>query len=135
MTAAGQAARAEPDGYTVLFVFGSFEISPTLSKISCDPRRDFSAVTLAVTMPTVLVVNPVVPAQSVQVRIESDHVFGEEPARVCSCARMVALPCSLGRGGGVSKSAKVVLERPTCEPNGSPILHERIAFADTRQRA
>ena len=39
---AGQAARAAPDGYTVLFVFGSFEISPILSKISCDPRRDFA---------------------------------------------------------------------------------------------
>ena len=60
---AGQAARAAPDGHTVLFVFGSFEISP-LSKISCDPRRDFAPVTLAVTTPTVLVVNPVVTAQS-----------------------------------------------------------------------
>jgi tripartite-type tricarboxylate transporter receptor subunit TctC len=61
---AGQAARAAPDGHTVLCVFGSFEISPTLSKISCDPRRDFAPVTLAVTTPTVLVVNPVVTAQS-----------------------------------------------------------------------
>ena len=61
---AGQAARAAPDGHTVLFVFGAFEISPTLSKISCDPRRDFAPVTLAVTTPTVLVVNPVVTAQS-----------------------------------------------------------------------
>ena len=48
-----------------VFVFRSFVISPTLSKISCDPRRDFAPVTLAVTTPTVPVVNPVVPAQSV----------------------------------------------------------------------
>ena len=62
---AGQAARAAPGGYTVLVVFRSFVTSPTLSKISCDPRRDFATVTLAVTTPTVPVVNPVVPAQSV----------------------------------------------------------------------
>ena len=66
-----QAARAAPDGYTVLFVFGSFVISPSLfAKPSVDPQKDFAPVTLAVTTPTVLVVNPSVPAQTVQELIE-----------------------------------------------------------------
>jgi tripartite-type tricarboxylate transporter receptor subunit TctC len=66
-----QAARAAPDGYTVLFVFGSFVISPSLfAKPSIDPQKDFAPVTLAVTTPTVLVVNPSVPALTVQELIE-----------------------------------------------------------------
>ena len=62
---AGQAARATPDGYTVLFAFGSFVVNPsTYPKIPYDPQKDFAPVTLAVVTPTVLVVNPMVPAAS-----------------------------------------------------------------------
>ena len=65
------AARAAPDGYTILFVFGSFVISPSLfAKPGFDPQRDFAPITLAVTTPTVLVVNPSVPAQTVGELIE-----------------------------------------------------------------
>ena len=65
------AAKAAPDGYTVLFVFGSFVISPSLFiKPGFDPQRDFAPVTLAATTPTVLVVNPSVPAQTVGELIE-----------------------------------------------------------------
>jgi len=65
------AAKAAPDGYTVLFVFGSFVISPSLfAKPGVDPQKDFAPVTLAVTTPTVLVVNPSVPARTVQELIE-----------------------------------------------------------------
>jgi tripartite-type tricarboxylate transporter receptor subunit TctC len=64
---AGQAARARPDGYTVLFAFGSFVVNPsTYAKIPYDPQKDFAPVTLAVVAPTVLVVNPVVAATSVK---------------------------------------------------------------------
>ncbi len=65
------AAKAAPDGYTVLFVFASFVISPSLfAKPGFDPQRDFAPVTLAVTTPTVLVVNPSVPTQTVGELIE-----------------------------------------------------------------
>jgi tripartite-type tricarboxylate transporter receptor subunit TctC len=64
---AGQAARARPDGYTVLFAFGSFVVNPSIyAKISYDPQKDFEPVTLAVVAPTVLVVNPAVVATSVK---------------------------------------------------------------------
>jgi tripartite-type tricarboxylate transporter receptor subunit TctC len=70
---AAHAAKAAPDGYTILFVFGSFVISPSLfAKSGVDPRKDFAPVTLAVTTPTVLVVNPSVPARTVPELI--DHI-------------------------------------------------------------
>jgi tripartite-type tricarboxylate transporter receptor subunit TctC len=63
----GQAARAAPDGYTVLFAFSSHVVNPTLfDKIPYDPNKDFEPVTLAVVSTTVLTVNPSVPAKTVK---------------------------------------------------------------------
>src|SRR6202163_1186127 len=62
-----QAAKAAPDGYTLLFAFSSYVVNPTLfDKIPCDPDKDFDPVTLAVTSTTVLTVNPMVPATTVK---------------------------------------------------------------------
>ena len=62
----GQAARASPDGNTLLVVFSSYVVNPSLfAKIPYDPYKDFDPITLAVTSTTVLVVNPSVPASSV----------------------------------------------------------------------
>ncbi|MBO0712615.1 MAG: tripartite tricarboxylate transporter substrate binding protein [Acetobacteraceae bacterium] len=66
-TGTAQAAKAAPDGYTLLFAFSSYVVNPTLfGKIPYDPEKDFDAVTLAVTSTTVLTVNPSVPARSVK---------------------------------------------------------------------
>src|SRR6266566_6765363 len=63
----GQAARAAPDGYTLLFAFSSYVVNPTLfNKVPYDPDKDFDPVTLAVTSTTVLTVNPSVPATTVK---------------------------------------------------------------------
>ena len=63
----GQAARAAPDGYTVLFAFSSHVVNPTLfDKIPYDPNKDFEPVTLAVVSTNVLTVNPSVPAKTVR---------------------------------------------------------------------
>jgi tripartite-type tricarboxylate transporter receptor subunit TctC len=63
----GQAARAAPDGYTILFAFSSHVVNPTLfDKIPYDPYKDFEPVTLAVTSTAVLSVNPSVPAKTVK---------------------------------------------------------------------
>src|SRR5262245_50151859 len=49
----GQAARATPDGYTVLFAFGSFVVNPnTYAKVPYDPQKDFAPITLAVVATT-----------------------------------------------------------------------------------
>jgi tripartite-type tricarboxylate transporter receptor subunit TctC len=61
----GQAAKAAPDGHTLLFAFSSFVVNPTLfNKIPYDPYKDFDPVTLAVASTTVVTVHPSVPARS-----------------------------------------------------------------------
>jgi tripartite-type tricarboxylate transporter receptor subunit TctC len=63
----GQAARAAPDGYTLLFAFSSYVVNPTLfNKVPYDPYKDFAPVTLAVSSTTVVTVHPAVPAKSVR---------------------------------------------------------------------
>src|SRR6516225_9955790 len=63
----GQAARAAPDGHTVLITFSTHVVNPSLfAKIPYDPSKDFEPITLAVTSTTVLTVNPAVPAQTVK---------------------------------------------------------------------
>jgi tripartite-type tricarboxylate transporter receptor subunit TctC len=63
----GQAARAAPDGYTLLFAFSSYVVNPTLfAKIPYDPYNDFEPVTLAVVSTTVITVHPSVPAKTVK---------------------------------------------------------------------
>jgi tripartite-type tricarboxylate transporter receptor subunit TctC len=63
----GQAAKAVPDGYTVLTAFSSYVVNPSLfERVPYDPVRDFDPVALAVTSTTVLVVNPGLPARNVK---------------------------------------------------------------------
>jgi tripartite-type tricarboxylate transporter receptor subunit TctC len=67
--AAQAAARAAPDGYTVLFTPNSTHAANIhlFKKLGFDPVRDFSPVTTLVTLGFVLVVNPEqVPVQSVR---------------------------------------------------------------------
>jgi tripartite tricarboxylate transporter family receptor len=65
------AARAAPDGYTILVASSSFMINPGLyAKIPYDPYNDFDPVTEIATTPNVLVVHPSVPAKSVRELID-----------------------------------------------------------------
>jgi tripartite-type tricarboxylate transporter receptor subunit TctC len=59
-------AKSAPDGYTILFVSSSFTIAPNFQKLSFDPIKDFSPVSLVSSAPLLLVVNPKVPVNSVQ---------------------------------------------------------------------
>jgi len=66
-TAAGQVARAAPDGYTIHIISTGFMVNPSLyAKVPYDPIKDFAPVTLVAYSPNVVVVNPSVPAKSVQ---------------------------------------------------------------------
>ncbi|WP_423196063.1 MULTISPECIES: Bug family tripartite tricarboxylate transporter substrate binding protein [unclassified Cupriavidus] len=63
----GTVARATPDGYTMLTTEMSYAIAATLlPKLPFDPKKSFQMVTVAASMPHVLVVNPSVPARTVQ---------------------------------------------------------------------
>jgi tripartite-type tricarboxylate transporter receptor subunit TctC len=55
----GRAAKAVPDGSTILLVSSSYVVNPALfDKVPYDPTKDFDPVTLAVTTPMVLAVHP-----------------------------------------------------------------------------
>jgi len=63
--ASGQAARATPDGYTIMAISTGFMVNPSLyAKVPYDPIKDFTAVTLVAASPNVVVVNPQVPAKT-----------------------------------------------------------------------
>lgn len=64
---ADQAAKAAPDGYTLLMAhIGTLAVNPALyPKLPYDPVRDFAPVSLMAIVPNVLVVNPSVPAKNV----------------------------------------------------------------------
>lgn len=63
----GAVARSVPDGYTLLTTEMSFTIAPALgTKQPFDPKKDFAHVITAAAAPHVLVINPAVPAKTVQ---------------------------------------------------------------------
>lgn len=61
------AAKAAPDGYTLLAIANTFATVPSIvSNPGYDPFRDFSAITLTCLVPQVLVVNPALPVRTVK---------------------------------------------------------------------
>ena len=65
--AATAAARAEPDGHTILLVIESHTINPSLFKsLSYDTAKDFTPIGMVGRSPLMLVVNEKVPAKTVQ---------------------------------------------------------------------
>jgi tripartite-type tricarboxylate transporter receptor subunit TctC len=65
---AEQAARAAPDGYTVMMAhIAAISILPSLiSKLPYDPQKDFAPISLVAIGPNLLVVHPSLPARSVK---------------------------------------------------------------------
>ena len=62
----GQAARTAPDGYTVLITVNSYVINPNLyAKVPYDALKDFEAVSLIAIFQSAMLVNPSVPANTV----------------------------------------------------------------------
>ncbi len=60
------AAKAAPDGYTLLFGgIGALTIAPHLEKVPYDPAKDFTPISCIVFYDSVLVANPALPASNV----------------------------------------------------------------------
>jgi len=80
-TGSDSVAKAEPDGYTLLFTApGPLTINQTLySKLSFDPATDFAPIALFATAPIVLVVHPSVAANNVQ---ELIALAKKEPGKI-----------------------------------------------------
>ena len=66
MIGAQAVATAAPDGYTVLYDASAFAVNPALRKMAFDPAKDLAPVSLAVTVPNILVVSPSAPYKTVQ---------------------------------------------------------------------
>lgn len=60
------AAKAAPDGYTLVLVTTGFTMTPALQKVPYDPVRDFTPLTLIAVVPNILVVHPSLPAKSLK---------------------------------------------------------------------
>ena len=61
------AAKAAPDGYTVLYTLSSHTINPALfAKLPFNVERDFAPITLTASIPQILVAHPSLPARSVK---------------------------------------------------------------------
>lgn len=62
------AAKAQPDGYTLLLGFiGNLSINPGLfSKLPYDPQRDFAPISLVARSPIVVAANPSLPVKSIR---------------------------------------------------------------------
>ncbi|MEW6333277.1 MAG: tripartite tricarboxylate transporter substrate binding protein [Thermodesulfobacteriota bacterium] len=59
-------AKAEPDGYTLLFTSSAIATNPLLYKVPFDPIKSFIPIAKVGSGPAVLAVNPSVPANSVK---------------------------------------------------------------------
>jgi len=60
------AARAAPDGYTILLNAAGHATNPALMKLPFDPVRDFAFITLVAESQNLLVLHPSVPARTVK---------------------------------------------------------------------
>jgi tripartite-type tricarboxylate transporter receptor subunit TctC len=58
------AARAEPNGYTLLLGSTNFTVLPDMTKVNYDPIKDFVPISLMATSMNILLVHPSVPAKS-----------------------------------------------------------------------
>jgi len=63
---AEMAARAAPDGYTLLMVSASYAVNASLFKLAFDPIKDLVPVTLVATVPFMLIATPSLPAANVK---------------------------------------------------------------------
>jgi len=89
----GQAAKATPDGHTMLITTSSFVINPSFfDKVPYDPRKDFDPVILAIVSTNVLVVNSSVPATTVK---ELVALIRANPGKYSFASTGVGQPSSL----------------------------------------
>ena len=80
-TGSDAVAKADPDGYTLLFTApGPLTVNQALySKLTFDPATDFAPIALFATAPIVLIVHPELPAKNVQ---ELIALAKKEPGKI-----------------------------------------------------
>ena len=76
-------AKADPDGYTLLFTSAALAINPLLYKVPYDPVKSFVPIAMMGSGPVVLTVHPSVPANSVK---ELIALAKKQPGKMVSAA-------------------------------------------------
>src|SRR5204863_9563934 len=104
---AAEAAKAAPDGYTLLLTATSFTTNPALKPAPFDPVKDYEPVTLIATGALGVYVNPQVPAKNMR---EFVALVKSQPGK---------LYCSSPGNGGPQHLAMELLELET----GMDIVH------------
>ena len=92
---AARAAKATPDGYTLKYgANGAMTIAPSLySKLAFDPTRDFAAVSLLLSMGSIVAINNDVPVKSFQQLIA---LAREQPGKLSYASPGVGTPQHVG---------------------------------------
>jgi tripartite-type tricarboxylate transporter receptor subunit TctC len=89
----GQAARAKPDGATILINVNNHVINPSLyGKVPYEPFKDFNPVTLAAAFASALSINPSVPARTVK---ELVALIGANPGKYSFASPGLGTPSHL----------------------------------------
>jgi tripartite-type tricarboxylate transporter receptor subunit TctC len=137
----GRAAKAAPDGYTVLVVNPSYVINPTLyDKVPYEFEKDFDPVTLMVLTTLVLAVHPSVPARTVSELVAliranpgkysyaspgtgtPGHLVGEQ-FRLSLGLDLVHVPFN---SAGLAVGSSVAGHTPICFASPSPVAQQVI---------
>jgi tripartite-type tricarboxylate transporter receptor subunit TctC len=88
----GNAARAAPDGYTILFASSSYVVNPSLyPRVPYDPDKDFAPLTVTADAPNILIVHPSVSASTIRELVDLVKDGKLRALAVAAKARLAAL--------------------------------------------
>ncbi|MDB5953539.1 tripartite tricarboxylate transporter substrate binding protein [Ramlibacter sp.] len=93
MLASAEVARAQPDGYTLLYVASSFTINPSLYKVPYDTQKAFTAVGMVAEVPLIIIRNHAVPYNTVQELVAAAKA---KPGRIAYASYGLGSPAHLG---------------------------------------
>jgi tripartite-type tricarboxylate transporter receptor subunit TctC len=123
---AGRAAKADPDGYTLLLTANNYVINPLLYEtVPYDPLKDFKPVSLAVGFPTALSVNLSLPGRTVS---ELVTLVRATPSKYSFASPGVGTPSHLL---GEQFRQKLALDLVHVPYNGSGPATEAVMAGDT----
>jgi tripartite-type tricarboxylate transporter receptor subunit TctC len=117
------AARAAPDGYTVLLSSSSLWLNPsTYSKVAYDPSKDFEPISLVATTPNSLVVHPSVPVKTAKELVD---LIRAEPGKHTFAIPGMGTPPHLS--GALFRLAMKLDMTPVPFNGGGPMIQSVVA--------
>jgi tripartite-type tricarboxylate transporter receptor subunit TctC len=146
MLGSGAVAKSEPDGYTLLMGASSLTVNQNLFKtVPFDTEKDFAPISLLVTAPLVLVVNPAVKAKTLREFLDvykSDSVTFASPGpgtmlglatEVFKQKSGLDVKTAVYRGGGPALTDVIAGHVPAMF--GTPVVRQNLEKGDVRALA